>query len=124
MKSCHQKLGESLWEYICRFRRKCHELPKVGDTDVISTFWSGTTYQTFVHKLSYDQLKTTNELLDIATYHTFGEEAVEAVFVQGDGKMVLSTGRGGGHRPKPMAKVLRKAPKTVERNRSGTPNRS
>jgi hypothetical protein len=111
MKSCHQKLGESLWEYICRFRRKCHELLKVGDTDVISTFWSGTTYQTFVHKLSYDQLKTTNELLDIATYHTFGEEAVEAVFVQGDGKMVLSTGRGGGAPSKANGKGAKKGPK-------------
>jgi hypothetical protein len=36
----------------------------------------------------HDQLKTTNELLDITTRHAFGEEVIEAVFVQGDGKMV------------------------------------
>jgi hypothetical protein len=35
------------------------------------------------------------------------------VFVQGDGKMVPSSSQG--HRPKPSAKVLRKAPKAAKR---------
>jgi hypothetical protein len=51
----------------------CHELPKVGHTDVISKFWSGTSYQTLVHELGRNQPKTTKELLDITTYHDFGE---------------------------------------------------
>jgi hypothetical protein len=63
-------------------------LPKVSDTDVISTFELGTSCKTLVHELSRDQLKTTKELLDIATQHAFGEYVVEAVFIQSDGKMV------------------------------------
>jgi hypothetical protein len=34
-----------------------------------------------VHKLSCDQPKTMKELLDIATRHASGEEAVGAVFM-------------------------------------------
>jgi hypothetical protein len=41
-----------------------------------------------VHELSRDQLKTTKDLLDIATQHASGEYVVEAVFIQSDGKMV------------------------------------
>jgi hypothetical protein len=43
LKSCQQKLSNSLQEYIRHFSCKCHELLNVGDTDVISEFWSGTT---------------------------------------------------------------------------------
>jgi hypothetical protein len=41
-----------------------------------------------VHELGRDQPKTTKELLDITTRHASGEEAVRAVFIQGDGKAV------------------------------------
>jgi hypothetical protein len=34
-----------------------------------------------MHELSCDQPKTTKELLDIATRHASGEEAIRAVFV-------------------------------------------
>jgi hypothetical protein len=52
--------------------KNCHELPKVGNlldgvADDISAFWSDTSYQTLVHELSHDQLKTTKEPLDNAT---------------------------------------------------------
>jgi hypothetical protein len=91
LKSCRQKSGGSLREYIWCFSRNCHELPKVGDTNVISAFWSSTTYQTLVHKLDRDQPKATKELHDIATRHASGEEAVGAIFVEGDGKTVPSS---------------------------------
>jgi hypothetical protein len=39
-----------------------------------------------MHELDRDQLKTMKELLNIATRHASGEEAVGAVFIQGDGK--------------------------------------
>jgi hypothetical protein len=42
LKGCWQKSGESLLDYIQWFSRKCHELPKICDADVIWTFWSGT----------------------------------------------------------------------------------
>jgi hypothetical protein len=51
LKGCRYKPGESLLEYIQRFFRKCHELTKIYDTDIISTFWSSTSYQTLVHEL-------------------------------------------------------------------------
>jgi hypothetical protein len=50
-----------------KFSRKCHELLKVGDADVISTFWSNTSCRTLVHELGRDHLKTMKELLDITT---------------------------------------------------------
>jgi hypothetical protein len=59
----------------------CHKLLKICDADIISAFWSGTSYRTLVHELSRDQPKTTKELLDIATQHASGEEAVRVVFV-------------------------------------------
>jgi hypothetical protein len=46
-----------------------------------------------VHKLGCDQPKTTKELLDIATQHASGEEAVGVVFVQGDEKMIPVSSR-------------------------------
>jgi hypothetical protein len=42
----------------------------IYDADVISTFWSDTNCQTLVHELGRDQLKTTKEILDIATRHS------------------------------------------------------
>jgi hypothetical protein len=44
LKGCRQKHGELVWDYIQHFSQKCHELPKICDADVISVFWSGTTY--------------------------------------------------------------------------------
>jgi hypothetical protein len=47
-----------------------------------------------VHELDRDQPKTTKELVDITTRHASGEEAVRAIFVQGDGKVAPSSSRG------------------------------
>ncbi len=68
----------------------CHEVPKIYDTDVISAFWSGMNYQTLVHELSCDQPKTTKELLNITTRHASDEEALRAVFIQGDRKAAVT----------------------------------
>jgi hypothetical protein len=64
----------------------------VADVDVISTFWDGMTCHTLVHELGCEQPKTTKELLDIITWHTFGEEAVRAAFILGNAKAVISGG--------------------------------
>jgi hypothetical protein len=75
-----------------------------------------------VHELSRDQPKTTKELLDTTTWHASGEEAVRAIFVQGDGKMVPMAAEG--HHPKPLTKALREAPKATKMGKSGAPSRS
>jgi hypothetical protein len=56
------------------------------------------------------------ELLDIATQHASGEEAIMAVFVLGMGK--LSSAVAGQHYPKQPAKPLRKALKATRRSKS------
>jgi hypothetical protein len=48
----------------------------VADADIILAFWDGTMCRSLVHELSREQPKTTKELLDIATRHASGEEAV------------------------------------------------
>jgi hypothetical protein len=45
-----------------------------------------------VHELDHDQQKTTKELLDIATRHASGEEAVRAIFVQANGNCTMVRG--------------------------------
>jgi hypothetical protein len=74
--------------YTHSYLHKILFLKKVGvtDTDIISVFWSGTTCRTLVHVLGLYQPKTTKELLDIATWHASGEEAVGATFVLGNAK--------------------------------------
>jgi hypothetical protein len=57
-------------------------------------FWSSTTCRTLVHELGCEELKITKELLNIATRHASGEEAVGAIFVQGGNKAVPSGDRG------------------------------
>jgi hypothetical protein len=54
LKGCWQKQCESMRDYIRRFDRKCHLLPKMCDADIISVFWSGTNYRTLVHELGHD----------------------------------------------------------------------
>jgi hypothetical protein len=44
LKGCRQKQGESLWVYNQHYSRKCHELPKICDADIISVFWPSTNY--------------------------------------------------------------------------------
>lgn len=79
LKICQQKKGETLREYIRRFSKRCNELPEVVDADVIGAFLSGTTCAELIHKLGCSRPKTTRELLDIATNHASGEEALIAM---------------------------------------------
>jgi hypothetical protein len=66
----------------------------ICDADVISVFWSVMTCRTLVHELSREKLKTMKKLLDIATRHNSGEEAVRAVFMQNIRKVAPGGGRG------------------------------
>ena len=53
LKNCQQKARETLCGYIQRFSWQCNELPNIADTDVIGAFVSGTTYESWVHKLGH-----------------------------------------------------------------------
>jgi hypothetical protein len=106
LKSCWQKPSKSLWDYIQCFSRKCHELPRVADTDVISMFWSRMTHCTLVHELGRAQPSTTKQLLGITTRHTSSKEVVGAAFILVNVKAVDGGSRvawpkapeGGWHR--------------------------
>ena len=87
LKNCRQKADETLHGYIRCFSRQCNELPNVADADVIGAFLSRTTCESLVHKLGRKGPWTTKELLDIATSHTLGEEAVGAIFDRSHGKV-------------------------------------
>ena len=54
------------------------------------------TYESLVHKLGRKGLRTTKELLDIATSHASGEEAVGAIFVHLEGKARWDEGADEG----------------------------
>jgi hypothetical protein len=54
-----------------------------------------------VHELSREPSKTTKELLDIATRHASGEEAVRATFILGNTKAAASGGRAAPSKVNP-----------------------
>ena len=54
------------------------------------------TCESLVHKLGRKGPRTTKELLDIATSHASGEEAVEAIFYRLEGKARWDEGAGKG----------------------------
>ena len=51
--------------------------------NIISAFLSKTTYKSLIHKLGCLKPCTTHDLLNVATNHASGEEAVGAVFSGG-----------------------------------------
>jgi hypothetical protein len=73
LRNCKQQLGESLCGYIQRFSKRR------TDNDSISTFQNGMTCASLIHRLGCCMPCTTRELLDIASNHTDGEEAVAAM---------------------------------------------
>jgi hypothetical protein len=72
-----------------------------------------------VHELGWEQPKTIKELLDIATRHASGDEAVGAVFIQGGSKAVS---RGGwGTLAAAIDKGTRRSIKSNKRGQDGGP---
>jgi hypothetical protein len=80
LRSCKQKSGESLRDYIRHFSKQCTELPNITDSDVIMAFLSGTTCKELVRELGRSTPITANGLMDIITNFAAGEEAVGAIF--------------------------------------------
>ena len=62
---------------------------------------SRTIYESLVHKLGCKGPRTTKELLDIATSHALGEEAVGAIFdrLKGKAKRDEDAGEGASNHP-------------------------
>jgi hypothetical protein len=83
LRSCTQKPGESLRDFIRRFSKRCTELPSVAQYEIVHTFLEGTTCRDLVRELGRSPPADSNELFDIATSFASGEEAVGAIF---DGK--------------------------------------
>jgi hypothetical protein len=76
LRSCRQRPGESLWDYIRRFSKQRTELPTITDSDVIGAFLADTTCR----DLGCKTPTRASELMDIATKFASGQEAVEAIF--------------------------------------------
>jgi hypothetical protein len=83
LRSCTQKPGESLRDFIRRFSKCCTELPSVAQSEIVHAFLEGTTCRDLVRELGRSPPADSNELFDIATSFASGEEAVGATF---DGK--------------------------------------
>jgi hypothetical protein len=83
LRSCTQKPGESLRDFIRRFSKRCTELPSVAKSEIVHAFLEGTTCRDLVRELGRSPPVDSNELFDIATSFASGEEAVGAIF---DGK--------------------------------------
>jgi hypothetical protein len=74
---------------------------------------------TLVHELGRKQVKTSKELLDIATRHAFGEEVVRATFVLGNVRVAAN---GGQTVPtKATVKSARKGVKGGKKEQSDDP---
>jgi hypothetical protein len=80
LRSCTQKPGESLRDFIRRFSKRCTELPSVAEFEIVHAFLEGTTCRDLVRKLGRSPPVDSNELFDIATNFASGEEAVGAIF--------------------------------------------
>jgi hypothetical protein len=94
--NCKQQPGESLREYIRRFSKHRTELPSATDNDAISVFQNRTACTSVIHQLERRMPCTTRELLDIASNHADGEEAVAMMLntLQGKGKQVVDHDEG------------------------------
>jgi hypothetical protein len=83
LRSCTQRPGESLRDFIWRFSKRCTELPSVAQSEIVHAFLEGTTCRDLVRELGRSPPVDSNELFDIATSFASGEEVVGAIF---DGK--------------------------------------
>jgi hypothetical protein len=80
LRSCKQKSGESLHDYIRRFSKQRTKLPNITNSDVNMAFLSGTTCKDLVRELGHNTPTTTNELMDIITNYYATEEAIGTIF--------------------------------------------
>jgi hypothetical protein len=75
-------------DFIWRFSKRCIDLPSVAQSEIVHAFLEGTTSRDLVRELGRSPLVDSNELFDITTSFTSGEEAVGAIFDGKKGKCV------------------------------------
>ena len=96
LRNCRQRADESLRDYVKRFSRKCHALPNLAAAEVISAFIAGTNNEALVHDLGRNSPRTVKELLDVATSHASGQDAVDALLHRVKGKTKRNESSGAG----------------------------
>jgi hypothetical protein len=98
LRSCTQKPGESLRDFIRRFSKRCTELPSVAQFEVVHAFLESTTCRDLVRELRRIPPVDSNELFDIATSFASGEEEVGAIFDGKKGKRKAASPRSSAKR--------------------------
>jgi hypothetical protein len=107
LRSCTQKPGESLRDFIRRFSKRCTEFPSVAQSEIVHAFLEGTTCRDLVRELWRSPLVDSNELFDIATSFASGEEAVGAIFDGKKGKRMDDAPAEGSKSKEPHRKDKR-----------------
>jgi hypothetical protein len=107
LRSCTQKPDESLRDFIRRFSKRCTEHPSVAQSEIVHAFLEGTTCQDLVRELGRSPPVDSNELFDIATSFSSGEEAVGVIFDGKKGKRVDDTPAEGSKSKEPRQKNKR-----------------
>jgi hypothetical protein len=103
-RACTQKPGESLRDFIWRFSERCTELPSVAQSKIVRAFLEGMTCRDLVRELGRSPPVDSNELFDISTSSSFGEEAVGAIFDGKKGKHVDDAPAEGSKSKEPQQK--------------------
>jgi hypothetical protein len=104
LRTCTQKPGESLRDFIRSFSKRCTELPSVAQSEIMHAFLEGTTCWDLMRELGRSPLVDSNELFDIATSFASGEEAVGAIFDGKKGKRVDDAPTEGSKTKEPQQK--------------------
>jgi hypothetical protein len=107
LRACTQKPGESLWDFIRRFSKRCTELPSVAQSEIVHAFLKGTTCRDLVRELERSSPVDSNELFDIATSFASGEEVVGVIFDGKKGKRVDDAPAEGSKSREPHQKNKR-----------------
>jgi hypothetical protein len=107
LRACTQKTGESLWDFIRRFSKRCTELPSVAQSEIVHAFLEGTTCRDLVRELGRSPPVESNELFNIATSFASGDGAVGAIFDGKKGKRVDDAPAEGSKSKDPQQKHKR-----------------
>jgi hypothetical protein len=107
LRACTQKPGESLRDFTRRFSKRCTELPSVAQSEIMHAFLKGTTCWDLMRELGRSPPVDSNELFNIATSFTSGEEAVGAIFDGKKGKCMDDALTEGSKSKEPQQKHMR-----------------